>query len=67
MTPDLTRRQLDLLVHIALTGCTIKEAAAYLGISEQTAKNLLWRAYVTLDVRSLVGAYGVLGWLKVPE
>lgn len=48
------------------SGETMHEAAASLEISEQTVKNHLSEIYHRLDVRGLVAAYGLLGWLKAP-
>lgn len=43
-----------------------KEAAHQMGVSVQTVKNHLSIAYHLLGVGSLVEAYLVLGWLRIP-
>ena len=57
------RRLLVKLAH----GKTVREAAAEVGIKEQSAKNRLSFAYARLGVEGKYGAFLELGWLTPPE
>ena len=61
----ITYRQYQLLVMLA-NNYDIAEAAKFLGISRQTAKNDLVFAYASLGVHGRIGAFIVLGWLVAP-
>lgn len=61
LTPNEVR-----VLSAAATGAGAKAAAAELGMSYQTYKNVLTLVYAKLDVQSLVQAFAVLGWLHVP-
>lgn len=62
----LTDREWEILRTAAL-GLTTPAIAHRLGISEQTVKNHLTRAYFLLDVDGKVAAFRALGWLVVPD
>lgn len=65
MIPALTPRELELLALMGW-GKTMDEAATELGISRQTVKNLLGKAYAKLGARGRADAWRHLGWLRVP-
>lgn len=66
MERQLTPRQYDILACYAETGLQ-KEVARRLGLSTQTVKNQMRRAYCRNNVESAVELYSRLGWLSVPE
>lgn len=61
----LTHRQVEVLREIAIHG-HFGNAAACLGLSEQTVKNHATNAYDRLDVHGMLDAFTKLGWLRVP-
>ena len=63
---SLTRGERQLLVKMA-NGKTIAEAAAEVGIKQQSAKNKLMYAYQRLNADIKTQAFLALGWLTPPE
>lgn len=60
----ITPREREILA-ACVTGEKQEAVAARIGISPQTLKNHLSRAYEKLEATSLVDAYRRLGWLRV--
>lgn len=61
----LTRGELRALQALARAS-TAKEAAAMLGTTEQTLRNMTARGYKKLEVNNAVAAFRRLGWLRAP-
>lgn len=61
----LSERELQVLIACG-SGRPQKEVAGDLGITDQTVKNIASNAYQKLGARSLIEAYRVLGWLRLP-
>jgi len=61
----LTPRQYELLSLLA-TGVTYRDAAARMGISYQTSKNMATAIYKKLGVGGMVEALNAVGWVRVP-
>jgi len=61
----LTRGELRALQALARAS-TAKEAAATLGTSEQTLRNMTARGYRKLEVNNAIAAFRRLGWLRAP-
>lgn len=62
----LTDRQVEVLAAYMRTG-RVKEAAAALGLAQQTVKTHLQHVYDTLGVGGATEAAMALGWLRVPD
>lgn len=62
----LAAREVAMLAAYARIGDQ-RQTAAALGISPNTARHLLERAYGKLGVTGAIDAFRVLGWLHVPE
>ena len=60
-----TDREIDVLLAYCKTG-SVKEAAYYLGIAVQSARNALSELYGVLGVHSAIEAAAALGWLILP-
>jgi DNA-binding CsgD family transcriptional regulator len=65
VTPALSPRELEALTAYARTGHQ-QQAAHLLGISIETLKNYLTRAYAKLDADGALNAFRAMGWLRVP-
>lgn len=61
----LTRGEMRALQALARAS-TSKEAAALLGTTEQTLRNLLARGFKKLGVNNRTAAFVRLGWLRPP-
>lgn len=46
---------------------TSKEAAAAIGVTEQTLRNMVSRGFKKLEVNNRTAAYRKLGWLRPPR
>lgn len=65
-THGLTRREIEVMVHVAM-GLTNEEIAEGLSISRPTVAAHLTHVFQTLHVKSRSEAVYVLGWVTVPE
>ncbi len=63
---EVTPRELDVMVALAVTGGSYAEAADILGIKAQTVRNHAMSARTKLRVASNTAAFTRLGWLDVP-
>jgi len=63
---DVTPRELDVMVALAVTGGSYAETAQILGIATQTVRNHAMNARTKLRVASNTAAFTRLGWLDVP-
>jgi len=61
----LSPRETEALTSLAIHG-NAKTAAAAMGISEQTVRNLLTSAYAKLGADGAINAFALAGWLTVP-
>ena len=63
---EVTPRELDVMVALAVTGGSYAETAEILDIKAQTVKNHAMAARNKLRVASNTAAFTALGWLDVP-
>jgi DNA-binding CsgD family transcriptional regulator len=66
MTNELSPREREILIMLA-NGHTTVTAARELGLTVQTVKNHLQRAYYKLHARNRQQAFLEMGWLSPPE